>query len=81
MKKQGGILRQWCQITIPGRDGDVVVGNLYEDERWSDGTSIRTSPIVTLDETSGILETRNTIYQLEDKLPEDQAERIRQCWA
>lgn len=66
-KKHDAILRNWHEVKLDG--GSYVVGNIYEDSkgRFMDGTPVRTSWVVDLDADNGILETRNTIYKLENK--------------
>lgn len=45
--------------------GQVVAGNIFGDEdRFEDGTLIRTSSIVKLDYENNKLETLNSIYDL-----------------
>lgn len=53
-------------------DGDVVVvGTIYNDAkgRFEDGTIIRTSTVRNVDFVTGILETRNTLYNLDLRRP------------
>ena len=48
--------------------GDVVIkGEIYNDskERFEDGALIRTSSVRNIDFIQGVVETRNSIYNLE----------------
>lgn len=68
-KKLGGTLNNWYEKRVeytedPERNFSVVFGHLDNDNRWRDGTKVRTSTVVKLDTENGVLETRNTVYQL-----------------
>jgi hypothetical protein len=44
--------------------GRSLIGQVYNDERFADGTEIQTSRIIKLDSEAGIAQTRNTTYEL-----------------
>lgn len=71
-KYQGGTLKHWKGIFNEHGELMHIYGYVYGDDRWRDGTDVRTSYIVDLqyDEESqtGVVETRNTIYQLSERL-------------
>jgi hypothetical protein len=46
----------------------VVLGNIYNDSKWFDGESLRTSLVVNI--TDEYVETLNTIYKLGKKREE-----------
>jgi hypothetical protein len=60
MKRIGGTIENWQVVDWLGQN--VVIGNIFGDDHWKDGTSIRTSTILTMSETE--VETLNTIYKL-----------------
>lgn len=76
MKKYGGRLENWYEKTITYESGkpseSVVFGNVYDDPRWSDGTKVRTSLVVSLNEDQRTLETMNTNYSLGEPLNMDE---------
>ena len=59
-KKYGGVIKNWYS------DGVVVRGDLYGDpnQRFPEGTFIRTSKVVDIDLENMKVETLNTIYDL-----------------
>jgi len=81
MKKHGGLIRNWqihnlsvSQEAIdqlyPGANakpmvftGTVVSGS----DRWFPGYHMRSSLIVNIDRDKGVIETRNTIYDIVDE--------------
>lgn len=64
-----GTLENWRLVDWCKSKGDqVVCGWLYGDDRFEDGTEIRTSGIVKLDRENNTLETRNSIYKLGKEL-------------
>lgn len=60
-KYVGGTLENWYIV------GLSVTGDLFGDDRWSDGQQVTTSYVVNLDVDKGYLETRNTVYGLGKK--------------
>jgi len=52
--KHGGKLKNWCII------GNILYGDIYLDKRFNDGDPIRTTPIKKV-----IVETKNTVYELD----------------
>ena len=40
----------------------VVIGNVYGDDRFEDGTPVITSKVLKIDFECGTIETMNTIY-------------------
>jgi len=44
-----------------------LVGEIYSDERFLDGTTVTTSSIQEIDELAGWAQTRNTRYELGKK--------------
>ena len=71
-KYQGGTIKNWWANT--NEEGEVITlaGYIYGDDRWPDGVDIRTSYVVNLeyDEATetGVVETRNTVYLLKNRL-------------
>ena len=65
-KKATATLRDWNIQRFYGKV--TVVGTIYGDTkgRFNDGDTIRTSSVLKADFVSGVLETRNSIYLLED---------------
>lgn len=61
--KQHRLIRNW-NIERVG-EGFIIVGYIYNDERFPDHTPIRTSRLREIDFVDGIAKTRNTIYKLE----------------
>ena len=61
-----GTIQNWKEHVWDASMGEVVVmGNIFGDEdRFEDGTSIRTSAIVKLDYENKKLETLNSLYDL-----------------
>lgn len=61
-----GTINNWRVLDYCYSTGEqVVVGNIFGDEdRFEDGTLIRTSSIVKLDYENNKLETLNSIYDL-----------------
>jgi hypothetical protein len=64
-KKLAGKLKN-CRI-IDFTDYAVACGNIYDDNRWSDSTEIRTSAIVKYSEEHNYIETNNSLYLVEGK--------------
>jgi hypothetical protein len=46
--------------------GNILTGKVFGHDKMPDGKSIFTSPIISVDSNQGIIETRNTLYQLGD---------------
>lgn len=49
-------------------DGSVIIfGTVYNDikKRFQDGTEIHTSKVLKADFVNGVIETRNSVYNLE----------------
>jgi hypothetical protein len=44
--------------------GNILTGKVFGHEKMPDGKAIFTSPIISVDSNQGIIETRNTLYQL-----------------
>lgn len=65
-KKFRGAIENWKVVDWCKSTGEkVVTGNIFSDEdRFEDGTFIRTSAIVKLDYENNKLETLNSIYDL-----------------
>lgn len=61
IKRQGGIIQDW-EVIDTYNGFQYVVGNIFDDEIWSQGVNIRTSVIVEIKDN--ILETKNTFYKL-----------------
>ena len=61
-----GTIENWKEHVWDASMGEVVVmGNIFGDEdRFEDGTFIRTSAIVKLDYENKKLETLNSVYTL-----------------
>lgn len=60
--KNWEIIRHW--------DGNIVIcGEIYNDtkKRFVDGSCIRTSRVESIDFVSGIVKTKNSIYNLEKR--------------
>ena len=52
------------------RDGSImIVGHIYNDTRgrFTDGTYIYTSRVMSIDFTNGVVKTRNSFYNLEPR--------------
>ena len=60
-------LRNWSINPLnPGRHGLVSVrGDVYNDSRFDDGTTIITSEVKNVDFKCLLLYTKNTVYRLE----------------
>lgn len=61
-----GVIQIWKVVDYCKSTGEkVVTGNIFGDEdRFEDGTFIRTSAIVKLDYENKKLETLNSVYEL-----------------
>lgn len=57
-KRIGGTLHNWHV------SGGRVMGIIYKDDQWADGTPLRTSTAISISEDRKTLETLNTIYTL-----------------
>lgn len=44
---------------------NIIIGDIYEDDRFEDGTTVYTSTIINADFEQGIVQTRNTLYELD----------------
>ena len=44
-----------------------LYGDIYDDSRFPDGSPVRTSTVLTIDEEKGEAQTRNTLYKLGKK--------------
>ena len=66
-KKYGGKLENWKVVDWCKSTGETVVhGNLHDDpnQRFPEGTEVRTSSVIHLDYENMKLETSNTVYDL-----------------
>jgi len=61
-----GVIEDWkVHVWCASMDESVVIGNIFGDEdRFEDGTFIRTSAIIHLDYEDKKLETVNSVYAL-----------------
>ena len=62
MVKNKPILHNWIVM------GSRIWGETYNDDRMPNGTILITSEVVNLDRENGILETKNTTYDLGKEL-------------
>ena len=61
--RKGGTIERWLAVTIG--TNPIITGVIYGDEDWPDGSSIRTSIVVTGTFLEGQeVETLNTTYTL-----------------
>lgn len=56
------ILHNWK--LCPASHGSYIFGQIYNDNRFSNGKVVRTSGIVAMSIKQGIARTKNTIYDL-----------------
>jgi len=75
-KRIGGTLEEWTVKPLLLGAGDLearecIIGTVYDDDFWDDGMLIRSSLIESIDVERGMVETRNTIYNLGEKLNEE----------
>lgn len=64
-KPYRGVIENWRVVDWCYSTGQKVVsGFLFGDDRYEDGTSIRTSEVVKLDYENKKLETLNSMYDL-----------------
>lgn len=61
-QKKSAELKNWH------RYGKCLVGDVYGHPNFTDGTTVRTSDVIELNENEGIAETRNTIYRLREAI-------------
>jgi hypothetical protein len=61
----------WACVTNPNsgryqelRPGNLLVGRVFGHPKMKEGTFIFSSPVVSIDTDSGVVETRNTSYIL-----------------
>jgi hypothetical protein len=48
---------------------EIASGQIHNDTRWKDGTTIYTSAILNVDLDEYLMETRNTFYRLGSAAP------------
>jgi hypothetical protein len=52
---------------ITSEDGSLLaIGKVFNDKRFIDGTTIRTSRVEFMNLNDGLLKTRNTLYKIRD---------------
>ena len=61
------VLKDWSIVKRYGNDV-VIIGKVYNDikGRFNDGEEIVTSRVLQADFVNGVIETRNSVYHLED---------------
>lgn len=57
-------LENWYIVTNDLGHKKVAYGNVYGNDRFEDGSDIRTSPIVECDEDMKWIKTMNSVYEL-----------------
>jgi len=62
MNKRESTISGWAIIKC--NEYYKITGQIFNDDRWPDGTPVVTSMVQKIDFTTGYAETLNTIYKL-----------------
>jgi len=83
-RKRGGTIENWAVRSFDGIEESnippfqIVYGHCFDDpqRRWRNGNTMRTSPIVELNEKDGYVVTVNTFYTLGEKADDEKAKSL-----
>lgn len=56
------ILHNW--VLVNGAHGSVIYGDVYQDDRFESGKSIKSSRVIDINLKDGVVKTKNTTYDL-----------------
>lgn len=75
-KRVGGYLVEYTKFHT-GNGNFILCGQLLNDTMWSDGEIIRTSRVITINETEKYVETKHTYYMLGTEVTNNSHKRQR----
>lgn len=59
------LMKDWSVLVHPWRGFPVLIGRIYNDDRFEDGSEITTTEIISTDFENKTIQTKNTLYNLE----------------